>query len=372
MPLLACLVYVYVGGGGDGGYMKTRLTIRSIAASDRRLPRRAEESEDPSIAQLYKAVAKFNAELESIEKRRLLANSCTDSILHDLSRAISEMSSACEEFEKSSQADRQLINELQKLVRQETDRFFLQSRFMRHARTWPRGYPGDFEILEDIYDNVSKSDGMGDCLDRYFLSTILARAVQGRKETMRGILKSELERRKGLKILNVACGSCREIMELAPEVSSSGARMICIDADPAAVEYSRERLAGAGLAPEVVNVRRYNALKMVSHDRNLSEFGMQDIIYSIGLFDYLRDDLLVAIISALYRLVNPGGKFIAAFKDSRRYKTQEYHWLVDWSSFIQRTEDEQRSLIERAGIPMAMVSNLREASGVVLFFIAKR
>lgn len=352
--------------------MKTRQSIRSDAASDCESLGWLNESEDPLTAQLCKAVVRFNTKLEEIEERRLSANSCVDSILHDLSEAISEMSSACEEFEKSNRAGAQLVKELQKKVRRETDRFFLQSRFMRHARTWPRGYPGDFEILEDIYDNVSKSDGIGDCLDRYFLSTILARAVQGRKETMRGILKSELEVRSGLKVLNVACGSCREIVELAQEVRSSGARMICIDADAAAVEYSKERLAGVGLGQDIVDVKRYNALKMVSHDRNLSEFGMQDIIYSIGLFDYLRDDLLIAIISSLYRLVNPGGKLIAAFKDSRRYKTQEYHWLVDWSSFLQRTEDEQRSLVARAGIPMAMVSTLREASGVVLFFVAKR
>lgn len=352
--------------------MKTRQSIRSDDASNCESLPRPDESEDPLTAKLYKAVVRFNSKLEAIEGRRLSTDSCMDSILHDLSEAISEMSTACEEFEKSSRADAQLVKELQKQVRRETDRFFLQSRLMRHARTWPRGYPGDFEILEDIYDNVSKSDGIGDCLDRYFLSTILARAVQGRKETMRGILKSELEARSGLNILNVACGSCREIVELAQEVRSSGAKMICIDADPAAVEYSRGRLAGVGLGQDIVDVRRYNALKMVSHDKNLSEFGMQDIVYSIGFFDYLRDDILIAIISSLYRLVNPGGKLIAAFKDSRRYKTQEYHWLVDWSSFLQRTEDEQRSLIARAGIPTAMVSTLREAGGVVLFFIAKR
>ena len=53
-----------------------------------------------------------------------------------------------------------------------------------------------------------------------------------------------------------------------------------------------------------------------------TEFGMQDIIYSVGFFDYLPDDFLVKLLSSLYMLLNPGGKLFAAFKDADRYQPQ--------------------------------------------------
>lgn len=59
-----------------------------------------------------------------------------------------------------------------------------------------------------------------------------------------------------------------------------------------------------------------------------------------------------------------------SFKDSRRYRAQEYHWFVDWDGFLQRTEEDSREVLVRAGIPLDHVTSARESSGVILFYSA--
>ena len=44
---------------------------------------------------------------------------------------------------------------------------------------------------------------------------------------------------------------------------------------------------------------------MFDHELNMSEFGMQDIIYSVGFFDYLESDFLVTtMLKASYACSN--------------------------------------------------------------------
>lgn len=352
---------------------------RSISWAGPFIARPAACSADPasaeqqsSLLRLEEAVQRFNEKLRDIEQKCLTPVTDPDGLLKELSDAIFQMSSSCAELERSCRIDRAGLKEIQKRVRERTDSYFLQSRLMCHARTWPKGYPGDYMILEGIYNNTPDSEGIGYYLDWYFLSTILARAVRGRKDTMRDLLMSELSARKGLEIMNLGSGSCKETAELAEMLISSGGRYICIDADQEALDFCAARCRSRGLGADTITFRRYNALKMVNHERNLREFGTKDIIYSIGLFDYLRNDILIPLISALYRLLNPGGKLIFSFKDSDRYRTQEYHWLVDWDSFFQRTAEEHQMIIEKAGVSADKVSTLRDATGVVAFYIARR
>ncbi|MEJ2650047.1 MAG: class I SAM-dependent methyltransferase, partial [Sedimentisphaerales bacterium] len=246
-----------------------------------------------------------------------------------------------------------------------------KSHFLHHARTWPYGYVGDHKIIEDIYRHVSLSEGMGYLLDQCFLDTELGRAVPSRKDKMREIIEREITKKSNLKILNIGCGSCRELVELTPVIIKSAAQITCLDFDSAALDFSAERLGMLGLLSHI-NLRKYNALKMVNKERNQKEFGSQDLIYSIGLLDYMADDSLVRLIQAMYELLAPHGKVIAVFKDSTRYEVLSYHWLVDWDAFYQRNEAESKALIYRAGIAEENISVERDRTGIVIFYTIEK
>lgn len=329
------------------------------------------EGREEYIRHLDSATEEFNKNLENIEKRCFVQGENPDELLTAVTKSIIDMSYVCEEFENEVKG-KDFIKKAQVAFREKTNHFFSQSYFMNRARTWPQGYPGDYKTLESVYRNIPMSSGIGFYLDQHFLSTALGAAVRGRLEKLVELLKTELGNRKEPKILDIACGSCRELFELAFDIKESGAKANCIDFDSDALNFSSNRMSYLGLHPGQTEFRKYNALKMVSHERNLKEFGMRDVIYSTGLFDYLEDAVLIRMIKSLYQLLNDNGRLIVSFKDCRRYRTQEYHWFVDWNAFSQRKEEDMRALFEKAGIPFSALTAVREQSGVIIFFIATK
>jgi hypothetical protein len=99
-------------------------------------------------------------------------------------------------------------------------------------------------------------------------------------------------------------------------------------------------------------------------------FGASDIIYSIGLSDYLTDAAMIGILEGWRKSLANEGVLLVAFKDGPRYDRIEYQWLLDWH-FFQRTEDDCRSLFQQAGFDMTALEMTRDATGVIMNFVAR-
>jgi SAM-dependent methyltransferase len=212
------------------------------------------------------------------------------------------------------------------------------------------------------------SDGIGYYFDKCMTTWQLAEALRGRIEKLSELLRNELDNRANPRVLDIACGSCREILDLVPEIQRSGASVTCIDMDEDALAFSMDRLSLTDLPPGQVTLIRYNALRMFDLDIAHAEFGSLDIIYSVGYFDYLPDDFLVKMLRTLYTMLNPGGKLIAAFKDASRYRSQEYHWIVDWDGFLQRTTTDFERILGAADIPKNALTEHRDRTGIIIFY----
>lgn len=316
--------------------------------------------------QLDAAIDQFNGAVKSIETQCAEPDANMQQLAEQLRQQLLKVESFCRAWERGV-ADEQEVKKKQSEFRQRTDESFAKSYFMHRARTWPRGYPGDYQIIEQAYNNQTLSPGLGQLFDQYFLSTTLANGIRYRRTLMREILADEMRQRRSARVLNIGCGPCRELVELAPVIFETGATFTCIDFDSEALVYSANRMAACGLQSQVT-FRQYNALRMVNAERNVREFGRFDIIYTIGLLDYLTDDVLERMVKSLHETLQPGGTFIAVFKDSDRYDTIDYHWLVDWSGFRQRTRQESWRLIEAAGIPHDAVTVQRSRDDVMIFY----
>ncbi len=251
---------------------------------------------------------------------------------------------------------------------QKTNHIFSKGYLYNRARTWPQGYHGDYKTLETAYRNIPLSDGMGYYLDLAALRSTLAVAVRNRIKKLQDILKEELRNRIEPSVLNIACGSCRELVEITPEIIKSKADILCVDNDEDALSFSYSRLYHTGALPHI-EFRKHNALRMFDYEVTLKDFGTRDIIYSAGFFDYLPSDFLVKLFNTLYNLLNRGGKLIAPFKDVRRYRPQDYHWITDWDGFLQRREEDFRKIFKQAGIPESAITESREESGVIIFYV---
>ncbi|MDH4162108.1 MAG: class I SAM-dependent methyltransferase [Nitrospirota bacterium] len=328
-------------------------------------------SQENALAELSKHTGAFVKKLLQIEQS-INQKADESEMTAQIVEAAGIMEKQCDEFERAVAYDKDIIKSAQARFRADTDIIFLKSYFLLRARTWPAGNAGDHETIESIYRNAPLSSGIGRILDQLFLKSTLAMAVKERKEVIKQLLKREIKKRNEPKMLNVASGSCRELVEIAQDIKTSNTHLICVDISSQALEAASMRLSYANLGTDQVQFRKYNALKMISSDRNIKEFGKQDIIYSIGLFDYLSDDMLVRLLSALYDCLEPGGVLITSYKDKEHYKLFDYHWLTDWTSFYQRSKEHVRQIYASTNIPATNVAYEKMNLPAIYFILATK
>ena len=271
-----------------------------------------------------------------------------------------------EKLESQIEEDETLLNQVKDLTQLMIRPWIQKSYLLHRATIKPRGYPGDYEVIEGVYNNKCVSSGVGFYLDRFFLNTQLAEAVRNRKDFLVEFLKNEIKTRDEIRVFNLACGSCREWHELLPHIDGNSVQLTCIDHDQEALDYSKKRFNG-NEKKLVINFVQENALK-IAVGKNLTEkYGKQDIVYSVGLYDYLSDKPLKRLLKNLYSLLNPKGKMILAHKDKTKYGKTLYDWGSDWR-FVPRNEDEVYKVLHDIGIERSLIKTEWEPSGTIIFF----
>lgn len=257
----------------------------------------------------------------------------------------------------------------QEWFRTETDSYFSLSNTCKRARVWPEGFPGDFRTLEGIYANAPIGEGLAAHLDRYSISSTLAIAIRSRLRKLGELLQERASSETtSANWLNLACGSCRELLS----ASSPQAERITVhyvDTDPNALAYAKTLLSEKNIQANFITE---SAFRFINAERNRKRFGDFSLIYSAGLFDYIPSDRLVKLLKALYESLQPGGVLITPFKEMRYYETFDYHWFSNWHHFLQRSEDDFRSIFKEAGMADDAISMERDESGVILFFTVRK
>ena len=296
-----------------------------------------------------------------------------DDVLDELTACMSNSLHACAALEAQLQdADPIAIKDVQARYRAAIAPLLTESWVFNRSFTKPRGYPGDYQLLTAIYNGVPKSFGFGGYVDRYLLNFTLARAVVARMRSARRFLMDELARRRGrVAILNVASGACREYLGGFEPSADRDARITCVDNDQEALDFAQSQvtapLSRSGIA---VNFVRHNALRMTSSSSNVRRFGLSDIIYSVGLCDYIPDEYLIPLLAGWRETLADGGIVYVAFKDCLLYDKTEYQWLMDWY-FFQRTEQDCRKLFLAAGFEASEIETSRDATGVIINFLCR-
>ncbi len=349
--------------------MQKALMYQDIATTES--PLAVDKVKAPHIEHLFTATERYMKQMKDLERKCVRQQIIMESTYNEVASVNDSMLEDCARFEKEAK-DKFIIKAAQADFREKTNPILSKSYCINRCRTWPQGHQGDYQTLEIAYRNTPMSQGIGFYLDKYFLSTSLAVAVRERIIKLRDLLRDELMNRHKPKVLDIACGSCREVSELAPEIKTFGAKFTCTDSDADALKFAHNRLSYTGISSNQIEFIKYNALRMFDYDSARAEFGKQDIIYSVGFFDYLPDDFLEKLLNTLYMMLNPGGKLIMAFKDANKYRPQEYQWLVEWDGFFQRIESDFDRLLRGAEIPRNALSVTRTATDAIIFYTAAK
>ena len=262
-------------------------------------------------------------------------------------------------------------------------RGWLQNR----ARTKPRGYAGDYEMLARMHASELCDDPLGRAFDRYFQEEAAPRAVRGRMKLMAewiveaasaghphpGLLPEGEGEGGPLQVAVFGSAFGLEVRDALLRMDAAARRrlrVVLLDLDPAAVQFARGQLLPL-IAPEQLTATAANLFRVPERPRLGAPLAGSQLIFCPGLFDYLDDDAARAMLQALYGQLAPGGELFV-FQFAPHSTTRAYmEWLGNWY-LIYRDAEQFRRLVLSAGFEASQLQFGAEESGVDLFARIRR
>ncbi len=220
----------------------------------------------------------------------------------------------------------------QKLFRDQVGSFFWQSPLLWRCFEKPLGYTGDYKMMEGIYySNSTAETHLGKWIDAWFRDSPPFISVRNRRNMIADILVRERERGAGC-VLNVACGS-------APELAIAGSRIkfeqvILLDQDKEAIAAVMENLRRVSQNMPVAEQSQIKPWQCKISSLLTSSSPLEnnsfDIIYSMGLYDYLNEWRAGLLTKNLWSSLLPGGLFVIGNFNGHHWARYVMEAVMDW------------------------------------------
>ena len=236
----------------------------------------------------------------------------------------------------------------------------------------PLGYAGDFEMMNIVYRNESLGGTLfGRSLSRAVLDSDAGRAVRHRAHYLAAKIEAAIarhERHGPVRILSVAAGPAMELQLIlrkdAALLRAGRAEIALLDQDATALEHARKRIqALAAQAGVEVSLRciETSIRKVIVAGLDSSH----DLVYSAGLFDYLKDRAARAAAARLVDALTPGGQAVIGNFDVANPTRSFMELILDWP-LHHRSAADLRRLFGDLGKAIAIE---KEATGLNLFAV---
>lgn len=244
----------------------------------------------------------------------------------------------------------------------------LDAPIWRQAYLKPRGYPGDFELMNFMYDDAPHGQSVfARVMHQLGREERLASTVRDRRRFLRDELALEAKRavargRRRVAVLNLGSGPAGEIADFLQRCKDDiELTVTLIDQDEDALEYADRTLRGAaaGSRSGLLDLRcRYLSFRDLFRSQELlQEFAGQDLIYSAGFFDYLPDRVARSLISMLHSLLAVNGRMLVGNAVDAPDVKWVPEFVLDWT-MVYRNEHEMIELcsgLELASPPKVLL-----------------
>jgi hypothetical protein len=211
----------------------------------------------------------------------------------------------------------------------------------------PLGYPGDFEVMNQVYDWQRLGSNVYRML-MHRLGLEVAECIKTRMEVVRAQIARVVQEKgtaRAARILSLGSGPAREIEMFLAGANLKGRRaeFTLIDQEQAALKYAVEKTF-----PHVLNSKgqaRVQCLNLSFTDilrgtGNLASLPPQDMIYSVGLIDYLADRRAQSLVRRLYDTLASGGLMIIGnMNDTALSNLWPMEFITDWSLYYRSDAD---------------------------------
>lgn len=225
----------------------------------------------------------------------------------------------------------------------------------------PRGYAGDFELIDRIYNKWISKDVNFQKWDTLYHELESSKAVINRKKYFINEISKLNVREKSLEVLNLGSGPCTDLYEYLSITEENHLHFDCLDMDQSAIEF------GQGVCDNYykdVSFINKNAFRYMPDKE-------YDLIWSAGLFDYFSDKLFIRLLNRMYKLLSFDGEMVignfSTNNPSRGMMETYAQWYLN-----HRSEDELIDLAVKAGISLNKLEIKSEELGINLFLHAKK
>lgn len=321
-----------------------------------------------------KDVRQFHEDLSTLAQQIDKGNIESDEAEKEVTTLVNELLLKGDALEKA--VDNKIsMKKIRQIFREVTGCWYYKSPILKMAYDKPQGYPGDYKLFEIIYDKkpLAEDRSLGFYWDKYFLNNGYANAVRTRKNKMKNILQDLIENTdlETIKLLNVACGPSREIRELLSDSYLSSRKKLIftgLDNDEDALKFSQTKLNN--LSPNIqVRLLNENVLNIFRDKKYYDIIGKQDIIYILGLTEYLPERIFRKLTDFLFQLLNDKGMLVITYKDEAiSFPSLPPEWLCDWN-FIKRAKDDLINTAKSLSSGKYSLKIEREGTGYIYFLI---
>ena len=203
----------------------------------------------------------------------------------------------------------------------------------------PMGYPGDYGIMNQVYDWERVGDTVyGMLMHRIGLE--VAECIKTRMEVVRGVIHRivrENGQERPARIMSLGSGPAREV-ELylsGPHAGAGRAEFTLIDQETQALQYAYEHTYPFVLKAEgraKVRCLNISFTDILRGQGALGSLPPQDLVYSVGLLDYLADRRAAGLTKRLFETLAPGGLLIIGnMNDVPLSNLWPMEFITDWT-----------------------------------------
>jgi SAM-dependent methyltransferase len=253
---------------------------------------------------------------------------------------------------------------------------------VHHAFHKPLGYPGDYILMLYLYDPQPYGNSLFDKLIHEVVvrEEPMAEGVRKRKDFLREQIRLSIDSTQGSaelprRILSVACGPAREIVEFVQENLASCCPVVftLVDQDQRSLTHANSSLSRL-LIPGATNITvkyMYMGFKqMIAQLDAFDSLPQQDLIYAAGLFDYIKTPTARKLVQRLFQKLGCGGKLIIGNFRSPNDAMWGLEYLVDWR-LIYRTRDDMQTISDVINAPHEVELTCDESGYTYMLIITR-
>jgi SAM-dependent methyltransferase len=235
-------------------------------------------------------------------------------------------------------------------------RLLHQDPLTRRAFRKPRGYAGDALMLDYIYGREEnwpppRATRLGRHIFNFTTLAPASSGVRARRGYVADWIDQVAAELTKPKVLSVAAGHLREA-ELASAVKRRKlGRFTALDADESSLLEVQRCYADFG-----VNTIHGGIRDLISGKLQVEEY---DVIYSMGLFDYLGAATARRLVSVLFQFLRPGGRLMVANFLPGIRDVGYMEIFMDWNLIYRDRQDMVGITME---VPQSQIRELRIVS----------